>query len=71
MSMETITDPTSDRPLLTSISRGCALLGLSRSKLYRLLADDEIETVKVGTKRLIVMSSLEDFVARLRGCGDQ
>jgi excisionase family DNA binding protein len=42
------------------------LLGIGRSKVYELLAADELESVKVGSARRIPAAALEEFVARLR-----
>ena len=38
-------------------------LGISRSKLYELLADGELPSVRIGRTRRIAMSALEEFVA--------
>ena len=42
------------------------MLGLGRSKLYDLMDNREIETVKVGKARLVIVQSLHDFIARRR-----
>ena len=38
-------------------------LRISRSKLYELLADGEIPSVRIGRTRRIAMSALAEFVA--------
>ena len=38
-------------------------LGISRSKLYELLADGELPSVRIGRTRRISMTALEEFVA--------
>ncbi len=44
-----------------------AALGIGRSKLFELIAADQIETVQIGRSRRIPAQALEDYVARLRG----
>ena len=41
-------------------------LGISRSRLYELLAAGQIESVHVGRTRLIPAEALEEYVDRLR-----
>jgi excisionase family DNA binding protein len=41
------------------------MTGLGRSKLYQLMDAGEIRSVKVGKRRLIPVSALREFVARL------
>jgi excisionase family DNA binding protein len=41
-----------------------AMLGLSRSKFYDLMAAGDIATIKVGRARLVIVQSLHDYVAR-------
>ena len=48
------------------VPQALALLGLGRSKLYELMGEGEIETIKVGKATLIVVQSLHDFVQRRR-----
>jgi excisionase family DNA binding protein len=38
-------------------------LGISRSKLYELLADGELPSVRIGRTRRISVTALEEFVA--------
>jgi excisionase family DNA binding protein len=52
--------------LLHEINEATELIGLGRSKLYELLATGEIESVKVGKRRLIPHAALVEFVDRLR-----
>lgn len=52
--------------LMYRTSEAADTVGLSRSKLYELMARGEIESVTVGKNRLIPHSALEAFVARLR-----
>ena len=52
-------------PVLLRVNDACRCLGLGRSKLYELIARGEIEIVKVGTRTLVPMASLERFIRRL------
>jgi excisionase family DNA binding protein len=55
-------------PLTVRVKEACRLTGIGRSKLYELIAADEIDTIKVGTITLIPMASLKHFLDR-RGLG--
>jgi excisionase family DNA binding protein len=52
--------------LTVRIPTAMAMLGLGRSKIYDLMDKGEIATVKAGRARLIILQSLNDFVARQR-----
>lgn len=57
----------SEQQLLTvSIKTAAAMLGIGRSTLYGFLDAGEIETVKVGRRRLVVVASLRAFVESKR-----
>ncbi|MBV28258.1 MAG: hypothetical protein CMM22_00410 [Rhodospirillaceae bacterium] len=50
--------------ILVPISEGQRLLGgISRTKLYDILSD--LQTVKVGKRRMIIRASLDDYVAKI------
>lgn len=52
------------KPIGLSISNtGDALGGLSRATIYRMIARKELEAVKVGTRTLVTMASIEAYVA--------
>jgi excisionase family DNA binding protein len=44
----------------------CDFVGISRSKLYELIASGEIETVKLGTATLVLTESLRALIETLR-----
>ena len=52
-------------PLSVDIPEACRLTGLGRSKLYELLGNREIASVKVGKRRLITVVSLRTWLHRL------
>ena len=49
-------------PVLYSLQEAQALLGIGRSTLYRLMERGEIETVHIGTRRLIARVAIEGFL---------
>lgn len=53
-------------PLLVSPVEAARRLGIGRSKVYELLSSGELESVHIGSRRLIPADALEAFVARLR-----
>jgi excisionase family DNA binding protein len=46
-------------PVTITILDALRLSGLGRTKLYELLTNGEIQSVRVGTRRLIVFASLK------------
>jgi excisionase family DNA binding protein len=53
-------------PLTVSIRTAATMLGIGRSTLYELLGAEEIETIRVGGRRLVMMASLKAFVESKR-----
>jgi excisionase family DNA binding protein len=53
-----------EKPLLT-IGDACQFLGLSRSTVYRLVADGELRLIKVYNRSLIARRDLDGYVERL------
>ena len=51
---------------LVTITTAADWLGLSRSKLYELLAVGELPTVRIGRSRRIAVTDLEAFIDRRR-----
>lgn len=54
----------SPSPITVRIKDACRMTGIGRSKLYLLIAEGAIETVKVGSMTLIPVASLEAFISR-------
>jgi len=50
------------RPLTVRIREACRLTGIGRSKLYLLIQEGRIETIKVGSMTLIPVQSLKAFL---------
>lgn len=61
-------------PISIRISEVVRITGLSRSKVYMLIADGDIEAAKVGRATLVYVKSLREFLAaspRHRHGGDR
>lgn len=56
----------SPAPIAVRIKDACRITGIGRSKLYLLIAEGAIETIKVGSITLIPVSSLETFLSGRR-----
>ena len=52
------------KPLMT-VNEACDYLTLSRSTLYRLVADGELRLLKVYNRSLLARSDLDAYVERL------
>lgn len=56
------------KPKLISVADFCVMLGVGRTKAYQLLNFyeplGEVETTKIGRRRLIVRSSAEKLIKR-------
>lgn len=53
-------------PLLMTVTEAAALVGISRARLYELLASGQVPSIKLGRSRRIALADLEAFVAALR-----
>lgn len=53
-------------PITVRIPEAIRMTGLSRSRLYELLRDREIEFIKVGASTLILVASLKAWVESCR-----
>jgi len=49
-------------PIAVRVKEACRLTGIGRSKLYLLMKEGHIATVKVGSMTLIPMGSLENLL---------
>lgn len=65
-----MTDTTATRRdvprLLLTPEEAAATLGLSRTRIYALMAAGRVESVLVGRSRRVPVAALEEFVAGLR-----
>lgn len=56
---------TTDTQLLLSVEEAADVLQLGRTRTYELVMTKKIQSIKVGRRRLVVRSSLFDFVQTL------
>ena len=52
----------SPTPITVRVKDACRMTGIGRSKLYLLIAEGAIETIKVGSMTLIPVASIEAFL---------
>jgi excisionase family DNA binding protein len=55
--------------LAYSPSEGAQVLGISRSKIYELIAADDLKVIKLGSRTLILHSELVRFIRSLGARG--
>ena len=60
-----------DRPVWISVEDACFAAGFGRTRLYELIADNTLESVKVGRKRLISFATLERLGQRAKAAAKQ
>ena len=56
-----------NEPVLLTDDQTAHLLGVGRTTIWKLLRDNELETVRIGRCRRIVRDSALAYVERLRG----
>jgi hypothetical protein len=54
-------------PITATISDFVKLTGVSRSKIYELLKEDELESIYIDGRRLILIDSYRRLIERRRG----
>lgn len=52
--------------LLLKVEEAALRLGIARTSMFRLLAEGEVSSVRVGRLRRIPVACLEEYIARLR-----
>lgn len=57
--------PTSPARVLLSVEAAAELLSVSRTRIYALIKDGQIVSVRVGRLRRVPTSALTEFTARL------
>lgn len=50
---------------MLSVAEACQYLRVSKWTLYRLIQGKQLKTIKIGSRRLIPMQSLQDFIHQL------
>jgi hypothetical protein len=60
------------RPLLASMPDARRLLGgISNTRIYGLVNEDELVKVNIGRRGFITMESIDDYLARLKSAAAQ
>ena len=61
--IRTVTNELADNlSLLVSVEQAAAILGIGRTRFFDLVMSNAVTSVKIGRRRLIVRSSLTEFV---------
>ena len=53
--------------ILCSIRDAARTLGIGRTKIYAMIAERQLETVQIGTRRLVKMDSIRALIERATG----
>ena len=61
---------TADRAITATVREFCALTGLGVTKTYELMGVGDLESIKIGKRRLIVMDSYRRLIERQRLSND-
>jgi excisionase family DNA binding protein len=57
-------------PLVLGVRDAAAFIGLSRSRLYELIGDGQIEARKLGSRTVVPTESLRSFVTNAPRVGE-
>jgi len=57
-------------PITMRVPDACRYIGISRSTLYVLIAEGEIEIIKLGCSTLVLTESLKALIAKRRGLAE-
>ena len=49
------------KPITVTIETALTISGLGRTKFYELINDGRIKTIRIGRRRLVIFSSLEEL----------
>jgi excisionase family DNA binding protein len=55
----TSTDMGSTKPLAVSVQDACKILSIGPTKMWELIGDGRVRTLRIGRKRLVTYASLE------------
>ncbi len=60
----TLESVTADMKVLVSVEEAAAMLSLGRTLAWKLVRSNELQSVKVGNTRRVVVASLYEYVGR-------
>ncbi len=55
------------RPRLVSVKDAARLLGIGVTKVYELISDGLLDTISIGARRLVTLSSIDALIQRSSG----
>lgn len=58
-------------PLAVAPADGARIIGVGRTKFYELLNSGALRSFKVGNRRLVTMTTLREYVAKLEAEAQQ
>ena len=53
-------------PICVRIDRAMQMLDIGKTKLYELIAEGELEAIHIGRRTLVIQSSIDALILRLR-----
>ena len=53
-----------DGKIAVSVNEAAAMIGLKRDLMFRLVLSGDIRSFKVGSRRLVSVEALRDYIAR-------
>ena len=62
-------EASSPSPEAITVAVACQILGLGRTKLYELMADGTLPSVKLGGRRLVRLETIHRLIAQLEQLG--
>jgi len=57
------------RPALVSVHNSCTYLGCGKTKLYEMIQAGELEAVRLGSRTMVKLESLDALIARAEPVG--
>jgi excisionase family DNA binding protein len=63
-----MTHPIPDRAHLLTIDEACEALGIGRTKTYELVMSGGLASIKIGSRRLIAVSSIAAYISDQLRC---
>ena len=51
-------------PLAVKVERAAEIMGVSRAHVFRLIAAGQLRTVKSGSRRLVPLAAISEYLAR-------
>jgi excisionase family DNA binding protein len=54
-------------PLAVRVERAAEMIGVSRAHIFRLIAAGELRTIKSGSRRLVPVEAISEYLARSGG----